>query len=247
MALTLQDLYNLLPQKAAQHIRDIGTYVNTLSKRQDGLEASTLTKAEANALYSPKVIQQHLQANGTAPLNLTNLPGSSATPASGAVTHTSGALTANDPVFGNGGGDAKVGTRSGNTTEVATVNGALTPGHFLTTDASGNIIDGGTTPSSFSTQNVVTGSRSTGTVFQNTAAKTMYVNVALRMNTGAASVTADTDASNPPTTTVASGDNTSSASTWVISLNFMVLPGNFYEVNIVGGTLTLIASWVEWI
>jgi hypothetical protein len=68
------------------------------------------------------------------------------TPTTGTVTHTAGALTADLPVFGAGGADAKVGTKSGNTDEVATVSGALTAGHFVTPDASGNLVDGGAAP-----------------------------------------------------------------------------------------------------
>ena len=65
---------------------------------------------------------------------------------SGTVTNTGGALTADQPVFGAGGADIKVGTKSGNTDEVATVSGSLTVGHFLTVDASGNVVDGGSAP-----------------------------------------------------------------------------------------------------
>jgi hypothetical protein len=61
----------------------------------------------------------------------------------GTVTHTGGALTADQPVFGAGGADVKVGTKSGNTDEVATVSGSLTSGDLTKSDASGNIVDAG--------------------------------------------------------------------------------------------------------
>jgi len=64
----------------------------------------------------------------------------------GTVTHTGGALTSDLPIFGAGSGDIKVGSKSGNTNELASVNGSLTAGHLLTVDASGNIIDGGAVP-----------------------------------------------------------------------------------------------------
>jgi hypothetical protein len=64
----------------------------------------------------------------------------------GTVTHTPGALTANLPMFGNAADDAKVGTKSGNTNEVATVSGSLTSGHVLVADANGNVTDGGAAP-----------------------------------------------------------------------------------------------------
>lgn len=60
------------------------------------------------------------------------------------------------PVFGNGAGSPGMvaGTRSGNTTEVATVTGSLTSGHCAKWDASGNLVDNGApcgaaTPASF--------------------------------------------------------------------------------------------------
>ena len=64
---------------------------------------------------------------------------------SGATTMaSSAALTANLPVFGGGAGAAPfVGTRSGNTTKVATVSGAFTSGDCLKSDASGNVVDTG--------------------------------------------------------------------------------------------------------
>lgn len=60
----------------------------------------------------------------------------------GTVTHT-GALTADLPVFGNGTADIKVGTKSGNTNELATSTGVKTGGHLATWDSGGNLQDGG--------------------------------------------------------------------------------------------------------
>ena len=56
----------------------------------------------------------------------------------GTVTHTTGGLTANLPVVGNGGADIKSGTRTGNTTELVSATGAATSGGPLIYDASGN-------------------------------------------------------------------------------------------------------------
>lgn len=57
---------------------------------------------------------------------------------------SSAALTANLPVFGGGAGVAPfVGTRSGNTTEVGTVTGALVSGNCVQSDASHNLVDAG--------------------------------------------------------------------------------------------------------
>lgn len=64
---------------------------------------------------------------------------------SGTVTHTAGALTANLPVFGNAGNDIKVGTISGNTTQLVSTTGTLTAGNCVKIDAAGNFVDNGAT------------------------------------------------------------------------------------------------------
>src|SRR5262249_53279671 len=56
---------------------------------------------------------------------------------SGTVTHTRN-LTANQPLFGNGTGDIKVGTKSGNTNEVVTTTGSQTSGAIVAIDSNGN-------------------------------------------------------------------------------------------------------------
>jgi hypothetical protein len=66
----------------------------------------------------------------------------------GTVTNTGGNLTANDPMFGAGGVDSKVGTKSGNTNQLATVYGTTTSTHLAVWDVSGNLMDGGTVPGS---------------------------------------------------------------------------------------------------
>ncbi len=63
-------------------------------------------------------------------------------------------LTADQPVFGAGGSAIKVGTKSGNTDEVASVSGALTSGNVLKADASGNVADGGVAVSALVTSGV---------------------------------------------------------------------------------------------
>lgn len=67
------------------------------------------------------------------------LGGSSGT---GNVT-TSATLTAGLPLIGNGGVDVATGTKSGNTTKFTTTTGALTSGHCVQIDASGNLVDSG--------------------------------------------------------------------------------------------------------
>lgn len=61
---------------------------------------------------------------------------------------SSGALSLNEPVIGGGAGGApSVGSRSGNTTTFATMNGSILPGNLAIADSDGNLIDGGS-PSS---------------------------------------------------------------------------------------------------
>lgn len=67
---------------------------------------------------------------------------------SGTVTHTTGALTSDLPVFGNGAGDVKTGTKQGNTDQAQMASGTATQGHVLIYDANGNAIDGGALPTS---------------------------------------------------------------------------------------------------
>ena len=63
----------------------------------------------------------------------------------GTVTHSVGALTANLPVFGNGGGDIVVGSRQGNTTQAQMASGAAgATGAPLEYDANGNAVAGTT-------------------------------------------------------------------------------------------------------
>jgi hypothetical protein len=176
-----------------------------------------------------------------------NLLDGGAVPA-GTVTHT-GALTVDQPMFGNGTADSKVGTKSGNTDELATVTGAVTSGHIATWDASGNLQDGGAAPTGGpTTQQVVTGSRSLGTVFHNTTGKALYVCMSVFNTPGnQTACEAFTDAANPPTTAIAqSTSGPFAGANAVAGLTFIVLPGNFYEVTNSGTAGTALNFWTEW-
>ena len=102
----------------------------------------------------------------------------------------------------------------------------------------GSPISGG----GISTQNIVTGSRSLGSNFQNTTGKPMMATVTANANAGNG-IAAYTDASSSPTTVVAQQTNPSTTSAITICLSFWVLPGNWYKVTIGAGSLN---TWVEW-
>jgi hypothetical protein len=99
----------------------------------------------------------------------------------------------------------------------------------------------GTPTRVFTTQSVVTGSRSFGTVFQNTSGFPMLVAVTAT-GTLAWQINALTDAANPPVTAVSRSDG---PNTNVLNVTFLVLPGNFYQVTFAGGVSTLVI-WTEW-
>lgn len=88
-------------------------------------------------------------------------------------------------------------------------------------------------------QNVVTGSRATGTVYQNTTGKAMLVTASILVGAGMTTQTY-VDATSNPTTLVADVSN-SGASTARQAMSFWVLPNYYYRL--VTGT---VAAWVEW-
>lgn len=57
---------------------------------------------------------------------------------------STGTFTSGAPILGGGSGLPTAGTVSGNTTEFATISGALISGNFTKSDASGNLVDAGT-------------------------------------------------------------------------------------------------------
>lgn len=103
--------------------------------------------------------------------------------------------------------------------------------------ATGVNVSGGGGGFNPTTQTDVTGSRSLGTVFHNTTAFPMWVDVIT--NTGSTNLDGQTDSANPPTTFVAS---TAPAGAGNVTIGFIVLPGNFYKVTGDGA----LAVWIEW-
>lgn len=103
------------------------------------------------------------------------------------------------------------------------------------------------TPSSsagFTTQGNVTGSRSFATNYQNTSGGTMFITVSVgNGGLGVGTVSALTDASSTPTTTVASMSCNPGDTGGTSNLSFMVLNNNYYRVTSDSNPLL---QWFEW-
>ena len=99
-----------------------------------------------------------------------------------------------------------------------------------------------------STQSVVTGSRAFGVVYHNTNTTAMFVTVSGTTSTGGDAVlmTAITDSSSSPSTTVAQDQSTLSITGGAASLTFVVLPGNYYEATLSGNGTLAVSYWTEW-
>jgi hypothetical protein len=102
------------------------------------------------------------------------------------------------------------------------------------------LLGNGTTGSSwFQNQNIVTGLRALGSIYQNTTGRTMQVTVTNNITAGG-SVTVYSDSTLNPTTEVCA-DNTAATKS---PITFMVLNNNYYTLT-VGGTVALVC-WTEW-
>lgn len=99
--------------------------------------------------------------------------------------------------------------------------------------------NGSTGSSWFSGQNVVTGLRVLGGIYQNTSQKTMMVTVTNNIASGG-SVTVYTDSTLNPNTEVGVNNIVATNS----PITFMVLSGNWYTLT-VSGTVSLV-FWTEW-
>lgn len=85
--------------------------------------------------------------------------------------------------------------------------------------------------------------RAVDTVYQNTGTKPRFIAITAYASAGGANAAFLTDASNPPTTLVASMTNNTNA--YNIVMFVIVLPGNYYKFYQQTGTWT-ISSWTEW-
>jgi hypothetical protein len=85
--------------------------------------------------------------------------------------------SANTPLFNNGTGGFTNGTRSGNTTTVATTSGTLTSGDCVKFDANGNLVDNGSTCAGASAVSSVSNSDGTLTILPTTGAVVASLNL----------------------------------------------------------------------
>ena len=99
--------------------------------------------------------------------------------------------------------------------------------------------NGSTGGSWFQNQNVVTGQRALGTIYQNTTGKTMFITVTNNISS-TSSVTVYTDSSLNPTTEVCAENTTTTKS----PISFMVLNNNYYTLTTTG--TVAIVCWTEW-
>ena len=93
-------------------------------------------------------------------------------------------------------------------------------------------------------QNVVTGSRYIGTVYQNTSKRMMTVSASIASDALAANLDVYVDANNPPTAHVLSGAE--AVASYQFPITFKVLPGHYYKITCSAGT-GVVNSWTEWI
>ncbi len=140
--------------------------------------------------------------------------------------------------------------------DTAAIANALTPGAAITsptttgTDPGAETLQNKTMDSTcsagaavFKTQNIVTGSRTFGTIYQNTTGKTMMITVATTLGSGEG-LYGESGAVSPPTSAVAEIYNNGLPQIYS-SMSFMVIPGNYYRVQITNGAPSLIC-WTEW-
>lgn len=95
-----------------------------------------------------------------------------------------------------------------------------------------------------SVQNVVTGARAIGTVYQNTTGRPMFVGITASSNTLGAGINGYADSNSAPTTLVAQIAEPI-AGGYQVYLCFWVLPGNYYKLT-VGGAAPTLYVWTEW-
>lgn len=84
-------------QKTDEYLRQVTNAISSLQVRAAKIEQSGyITKSQAQTLYNPGAVSKSLQADGTAPLSITGLPGRAAEPQNAAAPTVSSL-----PAYGN--------------------------------------------------------------------------------------------------------------------------------------------------
>ena len=208
---------------------------------QNGFPAGSRTTLQTKSVNN--IVQSLLNLVQGSNVTLTdNGDGSVTIAASGGGSGTVTAVTGTAPITSSGGATPAIGIGVAS----SSVFGAVKVDGTTITAAAGVIsaVGGGSGYAGPTTQAVVTGSRVLGTVYQNTSGKPMWINITFTAVAGTDGINIVTDASSTPTVVVASLYNFSNAT--AITVSFLVLTGNYYEVVISFGSAFTIDSWVEW-
>jgi hypothetical protein len=99
-------------------------------------------------------------------------------------------------------------------------------------------------PLGISRQNILTGINVAETVYQNTDPVTRFVSTCWNLSSNTSAMSFRSDANNPPTTEVGRITDTSPQAE-TEQLLCPVLPGNYYQLHVLGGTCTNV-SWIEY-
>ena len=209
---------------------------------QNGFPAGSRTTLQTKSVNN--IVQSLLNLVQGSNVTLTdNGDGSVTIAASGGGGGTVTAVTGTAPITSSGGATPAIGIGVAS----SSVFGAVKVDGTTITALAGVISavgGGGGGYAGPTTQAVVTGSRVLGTVYQNTSGKPMWINITFTAVAGTDGINVVTDASATPTVVVASLYNFSTAT--AITVSFLVLTGNYYEVVISIGSAFTINSWVEW-
>jgi hypothetical protein len=110
---------------------------------------------------------------------------------------------------------------------------------YLREDATWQTVNSGVTAQT----NYSGGTRTLNSIYHNTTGKPLFVAVSSQIASGTLSQ-ALTDSSATPSLIVAQTNATSGSAALIQQMFFVVLPGNYYEVNSAAGTT--LYNWVEW-
>ena len=131
---------------------------------------------------------------------------------------------------------------------VAQVNGAVVPASasYVATNSSRQLIAASSPVGGITAQNVVSGSRVYGTVYQNTNATAMFVSICtLNAQSQGGNYDVYSDSNSTPSTKIVEVSQQVYANTLALQFTFWVLPGNYYQVVAASGSPG-IDTWTEW-